>query len=130
MESSGWKSVTLDYDRSPTEFSGDDVDRYSELLDLGDFYENITVIIPALSASAVVTPYIQVESTTDTVPTAMVALDDDATGHFAHATSSGAGSIAVVFRIGGARYLRLHCGADQIANRIFWVQGFSRQAQT
>ena len=126
MFSSDWKTLTLDFDRSPTEFTGDDVDRYTELLDLGDFYEFITVIIPALSSSGTVTPYIQRNGKIDTVPLAMVTMDGNATGHFAHATSSGAGDIVAVFLIGGARHLRLYVSANQSANRVFYVQGFNR----
>ena len=58
MIPSGWKTVTLDYDRD-TEFSGDDADRFSELLDIDGHYEFVTVLIPLLSPSAVVSPYVQ-----------------------------------------------------------------------
>ncbi len=126
MFSSGWKTVTLDYNRTPLEFTGDDADRYSELLDLGESYEFITVIIPALSTEAKVTPYIQDDAEIDTVPTAMVTMDDNATGHFAHATASGAGDIVPIFRIGGAQYLRLHCDTNQADDRVFYVLGFNR----
>lgn len=122
MITSGWEAATIDIDRA-TEFTGDDVDRYSSLVNLGGSYKFLTVIVPALDASGVVTPYIQRGGAEDTVPTAMVALDDDATGHFAHATSSGAGSIAVIFDIGGAQFVRIHCGANQAADRVFYCQG-------
>jgi len=126
MQKSGWKTATLDYDRSATEFTGDDVDRYTDLVDLDEAYEFLTVIIPALSSSGTVTPYIQRDDAIATIPVAMVALDDDATGHFAHATSSGAGSIVAIFRIGGAQYFRLYVSANQSANRLFYCRGFNR----
>ncbi len=126
MFSSDWITLTLDYDRSTTEFSGDDADRYTELLDLKDDYEYLLVLIPALSSSAAVTPYIQKDAEIDTVPIAMVVLDADATGHFAHATSSGGGSLGVIFRIGATRFLRLYCDANQGADRVFYVKGFNR----
>jgi len=126
MLPSGWRTVTLDYDRTPTEFVGDDVDRFSELCDIKGYYEFLTVIIPALSTSGVVSIYIQTDEKIATVPTILHALDDDATGSFAHATSSGAGDIAVTFRIGGAKYFRIHVGANQSANRVFKVLGFDR----
>jgi hypothetical protein len=128
MIPSEWKSVLLDYDRATEEFVGDDVDRFSALLDLGECYEFITVLIPALSAEGTVTPYIQKDEKIATIPVAVHAMDDDTTGSFAHATSSGAGSIAVIFRIGGAQYIRLYVGADQTANRTFYVRGFNRGA--
>lgn len=126
MIPSGWILATLDYDRSVDEFVGDDADRFTDLVDLGGSFEFITVLIPALDASGTVTPYIQMNDAIATVPVAVHALDDDATGSFAHATSSGAGSIAVTFRIGGAEYIRLYVGADQTANRSFYVRGFNR----
>ena len=48
---SAWKTATLDYDRTTTEFTGDDADRFTDLVDLGGNYEFLTVEIPALSAS-------------------------------------------------------------------------------
>jgi len=126
MQSSDWITVTLDYDRSATEFVGDDVDRFTDLVDLGAEYENILVFIPTIDSS-VVTPYIQRDSSEATVPVAMHILDDDATGSFAHATTASTGGIVVIFRIGAARYLRLYTGSNQTADRTFYVRGFNRQ---
>ena len=125
MDCSAWKTCLLDYDRA-TEFTGDDADRYTALVDLGGIFEFLTVIIPALSASGTVNPYIQEGGGIDEVPVIVHALDDDATGSFAHATSSGAGAIAVTFRIGATQYVRLYVSADQTANRTFKVRGFNR----
>lgn len=125
MDCTSWKSVLLDYDRS-SEFTGDDVDQFSALVELRGNYEFLTVIIPALSASGTVTPYIQRDGAIATVPVIVHVLDGDATGSFAHATSSGAGDIAVTFRIGGVQYLRLRVGANQTANRTFYVRGFNQ----
>ncbi len=131
---SDWKTATLDFDRSDLEFTGDDVDRYTDVVDLGEGYEHLTVFVPALSASAKVTPYIQRDAKIDTVtpangtvPVAMVTMDGNATGHFAQATSSGAGGFVAIFRIGGARFVRLYTDANQSANRLFTVKGFNRQ---
>uniref|UniRef100_A0A6M3L0F9 Uncharacterized protein n=1 Tax=viral metagenome TaxID=1070528 RepID=A0A6M3L0F9_9ZZZZ len=128
MFASDWKLATLDYDRSATEFTGDDVDRFTDLVDLGDNYEYITVFIPALSASGTVAPWVQRDGLIATVPVVVHILDDDATGSFAHATSSGAGSVVVTFKIGGCRYLRIYVAADQTANRLFYLRGFNRVA--
>ena len=126
MRSSSWQSVLLDYDRA-SEFTGDDVDQFSALFDLGDNYEFLTVIVPALSASGTVTLYIQRDAAIATVPVIVHVLDDDATGSFAHATSSGAGAIVVTFRIGAVQYIRLRVGGDQTENRTFYVRGFNRE---
>jgi hypothetical protein len=129
MYASEWKTATLDYDRVATEFVGDDVDRFTDLVDLGDNYEFLTVFIPTLSAQATIMPYVQRDELIATVPVAVHAFDADATGTFAHATSSGAGGIVATFRIGGTRYFRLYAGADQTANRVFYCRGFNRVTQ-
>ncbi|KKN72614.1 hypothetical protein LCGC14_0408560 [marine sediment metagenome] len=132
MITTKWHEALVDIDRS-TEFTGDDVDRYSKLVDLKGSFEFITVIVPTLSTSGIVTPYIQKTDGVDTVtpangevPVAMVTMDGNATGHFAHATSSGAGGIVTVFRIGGAEYVRVHVSQNQSADRTFYVRGFNR----
>ena len=129
MYASKWTLATLDYDRSTTEFVGDDADRFSALIDLGDNYEDVTIDIPTLSASAVVSIYAQRDGEIATVPKIIHILDDDATGSFAHSTSSGAGDIIVTFRLGGYRYMRVHCGANQSANRLFYCRGFNRTTE-
>src|SRR3990170_3317516 len=97
MISGPWKTALVDIDRD-TEFTGDDVDQYSKLVDLGANFDKVVVIIPTLTSS-VVSVYIQKTGEIDEVPVSLVALDDDATGHFAHATTAGTGDIAVVFQV-------------------------------
>ncbi len=125
---SDWKTATLVYDRSDLEFTGDDVDQFSSLVDLGEGYEYLAVFIPALSANGTVAVWVQRDGAIATIPVVVHILDDDATGSFLHATSSGAGGIFVIFRIGGARYVRIRVNADQTANRLFQIKGFNRQA--
>lgn len=123
MYDSAWKTVTLDFDRSSTEFVGDDVDRFSELCDLGSVYEKIVVIIPPLSTSGAVSIYGQNLPAIATVCFQVQAWDTDATGHYAHATSSGAGSIIAIFNVGGLQYFRVNVDANQSANRVFYCKG-------
>ena len=137
MQVSAWKEALIDIDRN-SEFVGDDVDRYSKLVDLVGNYEFLTVRLPALAASAVITPYVQEDekvtkaldaagpAIVGTIPTIVHILDDDATGSFAHATSSGAGDISITFRIGGYQYVRIHAGANQSADRSIQVRGFNK----
>jgi hypothetical protein len=122
---SQWKVATIDYDRGTTEFTGDDGTKFTDLVDLESEYEYMTVFIPALSASGIVYVYVQRDGEIDTVPVVVHVFDDDTTGSFAHATSSGAGSIVVIFRIGGCRYFRLYVSEIQTANRIFYCRGFN-----
>ena len=126
MKVSAWKTALIDIDRA-TEFTGDDVDRYSNLVDLKENYEFLTVRLPALAASAIVSVYVQEGETVAEVPVIVHALDDDATGSFAHSTSSGAGSLSVTFRIGGHQFVRIHASADQSADRSIKVRGFNRE---
>ena len=118
-----WKSALIDIDRA-TEFTGDDVDRYSALVDLEGNFEFVTVFIPTID-SATVTPYVQRDAAVATVPVAVQVLDADATGSFAHATTASTGAIAVTFRIGGVQHIRLYTGANQAADRTFYVRGFN-----
>jgi len=126
MLPSGWKTVTLDYDRASEGFTDEDVDRFTELVDMKGHYEFILVLIPTLSAEGAVSVCVQNDEKIATNPFAVHAFDADATGSFLHATSSGAGGIAAIFRIGGAQWLRLYVAADQTANRVFKVLGFNR----
>ena len=116
------KDALIDIDRA-SEFTGDDVDQFSKLVDLEHEYENVLVVIPALNASAVVSIYSQLDGAIDTVPVQVQTLDDNATGHFAKATSSGAGSIVVTFDKINARYIRVKAAANQVADRTFQVRG-------
>ena len=117
-----WQTATIDIDRA-SEFTGDDVDRYSDLVDLGSEFGDVLVEIPALDASGVVSLYTQKDADKDTVPKQVQIFDDDATGHFVHGTSSGAGGFAIVFHVGAAQYLRVHVAANQAADRTFYVKG-------
>lgn len=116
------KIALIDIDRA-TEFTGDDVDRFSKLVNLGGVFDKVQVFVPALDAAAVVSLYLQKDQNEDTVPVQLQAFDDDATGHFAHATTSGSGSIVITFECGAVQFLRVHCGADQAADRTFYVRG-------
>jgi len=128
MKVSEWKTVTLDYDRASDGFTDEDVDRFTELVDMGEAYEFLTVLIPALDASGTVSVRIQKDEKVTTNPFAVHGfLDSDADNTVLQASTSGAGGIAVTFHIGGAQYLRLYVAADQTANRVFYVRGFNRE---
>jgi hypothetical protein len=116
------KTATIDIDRA-SEFTGDDVDRFSDLVDLGDNFSKVLVWIPALDASGVVSVYVQRDGSEASIPLQMQSFDCDGTGHFVQGTSSGGGSIVIVFNIGGVQHLRIHVAADQAADRTFYVKG-------
>jgi len=126
MWSSNWEIATIDIDRA-TEFSGDDVDRYSSLVDLKENYEFATVVIPALGVDGcVIGVSVQRDGEIDTVPSPVYIMDDDATGCFFHATTSASTAMTIVFRIGGIRWLRVKADTNQASDKTFYCRGFNR----
>ena len=121
IDAGQWLPVLMDIDRD-TEFTGDDADQYSALVDLGQDFANVLVVIPTITSSTVGVS-IQMEPGKTQVPVAMYILDDDATGCFLHATTAATTAMVVKYEIGGARYLRIKCGANQAADRTFYVRG-------
>ncbi len=117
-----WKEALVDIDRA-TEFTGDDVDRFSELVDLGMDYKHLVVCVPALDASATVRVYGQRDAAIATVPHPVVSIKKESTGHIAQVTTSGAGDMEVSFDIGGIQFLRIYLSANQTADRSIWVRG-------
>ena len=125
MKFGSWKTATIDIDRA-SEFTGDDVDQFSDVVDLGEDYEFVTVHFDAVITSGTVGPWVQKTAEVDEVPVIKHALDDDATGSFAHATTAAVTQVSVTFRIGGYQYLRIKAAANQAADRTFSVRGFNR----
>lgn len=121
-----WKTATLDYDRTDLEFTGDDVDQFSDLVDLGGDYEFITVHFDGVIDSGTLNPWVQKGAEISEVPVIKHILDADATGSFAHATTAAVTQVSVTFQIGGYQYLRLRTGGNQTADRTFSVRGFNR----
>ncbi|MFA5377308.1 MAG: hypothetical protein WC455_16275 [Dehalococcoidia bacterium] len=119
-----WKDALIDIDRD-VEFTGDDVDRYSKIVDLGGVYENIEVKLPTITGS-VVQAYGQQGNGLTEVPLPINIFDADATGHFAHATTTGPGGFYITFHIGGFQFIRIHTDANQAADRTFSVRGVGR----
>ena len=124
MRASGWITATIDIDRD-TEFTGDDVDQFSSLVDLGDNFEFVTVHFDSVITSSTINPWVQKTKALDEVPVVKHVLDDDATGSFAHATSAAVTQVSVTFRIGGYQYLRIRAGTNQSADETFSVRGFN-----
>lgn len=126
MKVSEWKTATIDIDRA-TEFTGDDVDQFSDVIDLEDNYEFVTVHCDSVITSATLAPWVQKTPEIDEVPVVKHALSDAATGSHEHATTAAVTQVSVTFRIGGYQYLRLRSGANQAADETFSVRGFNRE---
>lgn len=126
MKISEWKTGTVDIDRA-SEFTGDDVDQFSDLIDLGAIYEFITVHLGSTITSGTIQPYVQRTEKTDEVPVIKMQLDDDATGSFAHADTAATTIRSVTFRIGGYQYIRIRLTGNQAADETLYVRGFNRE---
>ena len=122
MRLTGFITVTLDYDKT-AEYSGQDIDRCSDLCDLGEEFSDVLIWIPALSASAEVSLMVQRDGKITTVPMPLHVGDGNAAGSYLLCSSSGAGTIALLFHVGAVQFFRIYCGADQTANRTFYVRG-------
>lgn len=113
-----WKDATIDIDRTPTEFVGDDVDRYSSLVDLGRQYEKLLIIVPATVTVSELLIYVQEGAAIATVPCKLHTPDTDT-----EYTVTLAASTCFVANIGGIRYLRLYSATNQAQDVTFRVCG-------
>ena len=122
-----WKDAFIDIDRA-SEFTGDDVDQISKLVDLGGNYQDLMVMVPTITSAvvSVMTQESDKADGTNEIPLAINILDDDATGHFVHGTTAGTGGFYIVFHIGGAQYIRIKAAANQGADRTFRVRGIEK----
>lgn len=127
MRSTGWIPSVMDVDRKPLEFTGDDVDQFTSVIDLKGNYEFVTVIVPVIVSGTII-PYIQRTPAVSEVPAIMHILDADGAGSFAQTTANISTVItAVTFRIGGAQYLRLRTSGNQTSDVTFYLKGFNRE---
>jgi hypothetical protein len=116
-----WKTVLMDIDRD-VEFTGDDADKYSALIDLGQEYENVLVFVPTITSSTI-SLCLQRDKEISTVPIALHILDDDATGSFLSATTAAVTSCYILFNTGAIQFLRIYSATNQAADRTFYVRG-------
>tara|TARA_R100000501_G_C2562577_1_gene72624 strand:- start:153 stop:545 length:393 start_codon:yes stop_codon:yes gene_type:complete len=122
------KTATVDIDRD-SEFTGDDVDQFSSLVDLGREYDKLIITLPTLTSSAV-NIYVQNNALAATVPTALHhgwATGDAATWlTAAWQITAGTGGLTIVCGcLGGARYIRIRCTSNQGSDRAITVRGAS-----
>jgi hypothetical protein len=118
----GFKDCTFDISRS-TEFTNDDADQYSELVDLTVVAEKLTIVIPTID-SATISVYAQENGSVATIPKPVHyrQTSDNATAEWT--TTAGAGGITIVCDcLGGYRWIRLKASANQTDDRTFRVCG-------
>ena len=82
-------------------------------VDLGNNYEYLKIIIPALTAAQI---YLKVSPTTGGTFAEL--------GNGAARTASTSGSYNTTFRLGGHRFIKVCSSANQLADRVFTVQGY------
>lgn len=127
MRNTRWIPSIMDVDRVPAEFTGDDVDRFTSLIDLSGNYEFVTVILPIM-VSSTVTVYIQRTDQIDEIPSLLHILDADSEASLVQTSPTvELTSLAVTFRIGGAQFFRLYTSADQTSDITFYAKGFNRE---
>ena len=116
-----WQAVLLDINL-PAEYAAEDIDRTSALADLGFEAGGVMIFVPTID-SATIGVLVQRDGEIATVPVALhyKKPSDDATAPWATTASTGGLMIEVPF--GGIRWFRILTGADQTADRVFYVKG-------
>jgi len=110
-----WLPALIDYATDPDN---------SEEVDLGGHFEFLTVIIPTLAGSYTTTVHIAKESGGTYYP--CYQLDIASAADFAQLTSGATTAHAVIFRIGGAQFIKVVSGTSLGADITFYVRGFNR----
>jgi hypothetical protein len=108
-----WKVALID--------QSEDADLSVEV-DLGGEFQDLLVLIPLITSSTT-TVHVAKESGGTFYP--LYILDDDATGCFASATTKAVTSQAIIFHIGGIRFIKIAGGDVQAADVEFLVRGIN-----
>ena len=94
----------------------------SSEVDLGLDFKQILVLAPALDSATIA---VQIAQRSGGTFFNQYALDADATGDFAHATTAATAAKAVLFNC-GAQFIKVVCSAAQTsAERTFYVRGIN-----
>ena len=123
MEGITWQIALIDIDRA-AEFAGDDVDRYSGLVDLGRECSGVIINLPTLTAATIINVYGQMLAAVATVPLALNHIMPDDGAMEAWATVAGTGDIMIHCPCFGAiRYVRIYSTVNQAADRSISLLG-------
>ena len=116
------QTALIDIDRAG-EFSGDDVDQYSKLVDLGMEFNKLLIELPAMTSSTI-SIYVQRAAAVDTVPKIVHRMRRNAATSEAWTTTASAGSLVIVCdQIGSVRYVRIKANTNQAADRAVLIGG-------
>jgi hypothetical protein len=108
-----WKTVQIDIS---------DSDVLSDECDLGGEFQDLLVIIPTITSSTI---GVNVAKESGGTFYPLHILDDDATGSFLSATTAAVTSLAIIFHVGAARFIKITAGSAQAADRDFLVRGIN-----
>ena len=117
-----WQVCLFDIDRA-SEFTGDDVDRYSKLVNLGRPFERLllAIIAPITSALSI---YVQEDASEATVPKQLNYVKPETATHAAWTTTAGTGSQMISCDyLNGYKYVRIYSGADLPVDRTIRICG-------
>ena len=128
MLNSSYKTCLIDIDRA-SEFSGDDVDQYSNLVDLGRPYRKLTIVAPTLTSSAL-NVYVQRDSSVATVPFPLhhgqVTGATPAWGTAIWVTTAGTGDCTITVDMGYYQFIRIRATTNQAADRTLYLCGVEK----
>ena len=113
-------TATIDINRD-SEFTGDDVDQFSSLVNLGRRCDKVKLTFPSLTASAV-NLYGQEGSSTSTVPKVIHAVKADISATAVLVITSNPQNTTVVVPC-GYQYIRVRCTTNQAADRAIICVG-------
>ena len=99
-------------------------DDLSEEVDLQGHFEFLAVIIPTLDGSHTTTVHIAMESGGTYYP--IYQLDIASAADFAQLTTGATTAHMVIFRIGGAQFVKIFVGTGVTTDKTFYVRGFNR----
>lgn len=115
MIPTAWLSALIDQDVD---------DDLSEEVDLDGNFEFLTVIQPELDGAHTVTVHIAMSAGGTYYP--LYQLDNDTAADFEQITTGLATARALVFRIGGAQFIKIAVGTGVTTDKTFYVRGFNR----
>ena len=99
-------------------------DDLSEEVDLQGNFEFLNVIQPTLDGAHTATVHIAMESGGTYYP--IYQLDNDTAADFQQITTGLATARSLIFRIGGAQFVKIVLGTGVTTNKTFYVRGFNR----